>query len=169
MKPCQFSIGVDYAEWLEFGSGPAQVDSNGELERQIKLWCRRKLGLKGKELETTAKSIAGRIAKHGIVARPYWRPAIYWGFDHVQSLFDQGYSLLQIAEAMQEKCNENIMHNENAPPGREYMPYNGTLQQSMVCRLLTDEEAKGALGKAESIREASDRIWQAREGSNKWT
>lgn len=169
MKPACFIIGASHAEHLEFGSGPAQVSSDGELQRQIELWCRRKLGLSGKELEQKTRQISAMIAKHGLKARPFWRPAVYSVSEHLQEYFDEGFNLLQICEAMQDRCNENIMWNENAPPGREIMPYNGTLQQSMYCRYLTDEEAEGALHEPVGIREVSDRIWQSREGQNKWT
>ena len=164
MKPAVFWIPCSYAPYLEFGTHSAQQSSYGELERELRLWVRRKLGISDpKEIERKVKQIHGNIVRHGLAPRPFWRPAFYYTVDHLQELFDQGYSMLQIAEDMAERTNENIMWNTNAPPGREYMPYNGTLQMGWIVRYLTEEEAQGAKTKAEDVRAISDRIWNEKE------
>lgn len=164
LKPCVFIIPTSYASSLEMGAGPyiSKMSESEiiELRRDIRTWLRRKKGVTDKqELDRSTERVVASLLYKGMRARPFFRPAFYWASDNLQSLFDEGYSLMQILEHMAQKTNENIMFNVYAPPGSEYMPYTGTLQMGWILRYLTDEEAKGAVGKAEDVDAIADRVW----------
>lgn len=164
LRPCTFIIPSSYSSQLEFGERPyIQILTESEiieLRRDIRTWLRRKKGVTDKrELDRTTESVVQSLLYKGLRARPYWRPAFYRTADNLQSLFDQGYSLMQIIEDMAEHTNENIMFNQYAPPGGEYMPYTGTLQSGWIIRYLEDDEAERARRPNEDVNAIADRIW----------
>ena len=160
MRPVVFIIPVKYSAWLEFGTGPAQRSSDGELYMAIYTWLRRKKGITNqKELERLAKQISGRIARYGLRARPFWRPAFYATADNLQQLFDRGYSLMDIVQWMATKVNDNIMWNVNAPAGSEYMPDTGALQMGWIIRYLDEDESDDAKDTPLDVNEIADKVW----------
>lgn len=160
LKPVVFIVPAKHAEWLEFGSAPAQQSSNGDLQIAIRRWLQRKRGVSNpSELDRLTKQISGRIARYGLAPRPFFRPAFYYVSDNLQQLFDQGYSLMDIIQHMAERTNENIMWNRYAPPGSEYMPDTGTLQMGWIIRYLEPEEVENAKRETVDVNSVADRVW----------
>lgn len=194
LEPWVLTIGAKHAEYLEFGTGPAQnregepvyrsdyktdmefykaVYNNSEFYRSIYDWTRRKGApdASAKDKYAIAYRIYQKLCREGMRARPFYRPAFYYMCEHLQEWFDKGYSIGDCVAEMERKLNELIEYNQNAPIGSEYMPFNGTLQESISTRALTPEEAERAKNPPTNPRPMSDDLWEdrtRRQGKELW-
>ena len=144
LKPVRFGFTTDYAESLEYGTGPLnnfQPTVNGgnytykTVWNDIYEWAGKKDG-KGSGLPIRDKAerkaftdkVVDRMFRSGMRPHPYWRPAIQWMEDNQQRLFDMGYSLFDIcAEAL--RVADKCIQDQN-------LPYTGKLQQSALIQEL---------------------------------
>lgn len=62
---------VPYADYVEYGTLPHRVSS-----KHLELWAQRKFGLSPEEAKRVAYLVSQKIAKEGVEARPFVRPAI---------------------------------------------------------------------------------------------
>ena len=92
LQPYAVDIAEAYAEYLEYGTGPAMNSSDGVLERNISIWVRRKAGadLSKAEQDKMIQRVLWSIRKYGLKERPFWRPSFYYMCDHMQEWFDNG-------------------------------------------------------------------------------
>lgn len=187
LKPYALVINAKHAEYLEFGTGPAQhregdyvsrwnqdgtrkkdmvyykeLYNASEFYRAIVDWVRRKAGPSmGKKAQYEfALRVYGNIARNGMRARPYFRPSFYYMCEHMQQWFDEGYSTKDIITAMEHMVERMVMHNPNAPPHAEYMPDTGALLESMHIMELNDDEVERAKVDKPSIQRMSDGVWE---------
>jgi len=189
LKPYEMVVGTKYAEYLEFGTGPAQhregiapvrlpwmtdeqyfeeVYKSSEFYRSITDWVRRKAYPGEPRLEQfrIAYRIYGDIARNGLRARPFWRPAFYWMCENMQKWFDEGLSTRDMVELMEHMVDDLLTYNINARIGSEYMHDTGRLRESLTTNPLTKEEAESALNARpmprRTIRGISDEEWERR-------
>lgn len=187
LRPYELVIGAKHAEYLEFGTGPAQhregempirqpwmtdqqyyeeVYNCSEFYRSIFDWTRRKAypNESRKEQYRIAYRIYGEICKNGLWARPFWRPSFYYMCEHMDEWFRNGMDTKDIIEMMYKKVKEMMDYNINARIGSEYMRYNGTMEESMVINALSEEEARQAkdapMMQKPTIRGISDDTWE---------
>lgn len=112
LKPVVFGFSTDYAESLEYGTGPLSLYQptvhHGNYTREtiykaLYDWAGRKEG-DGLPIEDEeerarfAERITNRFFNVGMKQHPYWRPAVQWLEDNEQRLFDEGKSLYEIAD-----------------------------------------------------------------------
>lgn len=168
LQPQALIIRPKYAEHLEFGTGPAMNSSDGRLESAIKDWVRIKLaselGIDDRnEIDRLTQKVLYSIRKHGLRARPFFRPAFYYMCEHLQEWFDQGFDFDQIIAFMESKVRDLIDFNINAVPPRN-MNYTGNLRFSanLYTRPLSPEEASEALNPPIAPRPISDDLWEQR-------
>lgn len=138
LKPVRFGYTTDYAESLEYGTGPLndfQPTVNGgsytykTIYRNIYEWAGKKDG-KGSGLPITdaeerkrfAKAVTDKFFMFGMKAHPYWRPAVNWLLANQQRMFDEGHSLFEIADEAMRISNKCIMDQN--------LPFSGNLQKS---------------------------------------
>ena len=165
LKPVALIIPAKHALWLEFGSAPAQRDSGGEFEEAIRTWVKRKagVGLNRKEQEAMVQRVCDNIRRHGLKARPFFRPAFYYMAEHADAWFKDGDSLYDMIIRMQTKTSELIHDNPNAPsPNARYMPDTGTLEMTMYVTYLNPEEAQRAMNPPVDVRPISDDVWESK-------
>jgi len=70
-----------HAPYIEFGTGPGAEEPHPKYMppyQVIESWCKRKLGISGKELPKVAKAIQWSIYHHGTQPKPFMRPARNW-------------------------------------------------------------------------------------------
>ena len=165
LKPVALIIPAKHAVWLEFGSSPAQRDSGGEFEEAIRTWVRRKAGagLSKKEQEQMVQQVCDNIRRHGLRARPFFRPAFYYMAEHADKWYQEGDSLYDMMVRMQTKTSELIHDNPNAPSQKSrYMPDTGTLEMTMHIVYLSAEEANRAMQLPVDVSPISDDVWEAK-------
>lgn len=178
LEPYTLIIRPKYAEHLEFGTGPAHNSSDGKLEMAIRDWVRikvaKEMGMSDKnEIEDMVQKVLNNIRRHGLRARPFFRPAFYYMCEHLQEWFDEGLSTAQIIALMETKIRDLIEYNPNARIGSEHMTYTGNLKASanIYTRRLTEGEARDALSPPISPRPISNDLWEERSrqaGSELW-
>lgn len=144
MKPVRFGFSVDYAESLEYGTGPLRnmqptVDGGNytydKIWVEINIWAWKKLQMKNRlHRENFVTGVVNRMWEVGMKQHPYWRPAIQWLEDNLQRLFDDGYSLYDIASNARKIAEQCII--------AQNLPYSGQLQQSAVLEELDWRELK---------------------------
>ena len=147
LKTVRFGYTTDYAESLEYGTGPLkdfQPTVHGgnytyeTIYNAIYEWAGKKDG-HGGQLPITDKTERARFATavtdkffaEGMRPHPFWRPAIQWLEDNEQVLFDKGYSLLEIADEALRIANKCIMDQN--------LPFTGQLQQSAFIDTVEDD------------------------------
>ena len=158
LRPVKCGYSTHYAEVLEYGCGPLnnyQPTVNGgdysfkTIYDELYDWCGRKDG-KGEGIlpikeDYIRRAFAKNLTKHffeiGMKQHPYWRPAMQWLQDNMQRLFDEGYSLKQIAEETM-RIADKCIQDQN-------LPFDGDLQKSAYCQEVNWNE----LG---DVREYSD-------------
>lgn len=140
LKPVRFGYTTEYAESLEYGTGPLslmQPTVHGgsytykRIYDEIYDWAGKKDG-KGsglpiknkKEREEFAKKVTDKFFTEGMRPHPYWRPAIQFLQDNEQRLFDEGKSFFEIADEALRVANKCIMDQN--------LPFSGKLQQSAI-------------------------------------
>lgn len=160
LKPVRFGYTTDYAESLEYGTGPLDYFqptvhggnySYNSIYNEIYEWAGKKDG-KGTglpiedpaERKAFAKKVTDNFFMYGMKPHPYWRPAIQFLQDNQQRLFDEGKSLMEICDEALRVANKCIMDQN--------LPFSGKLQQSAFIDVLSQEEA----GKSKDLREYSD-------------
>ena len=140
LKPVRFGYTVEYAESLEYGTGPLNnyqpTVNKGfytykSIYDGIYEWARKKDG-KGsglpikdeEERRNFAKAVTRRFFEYGMRPHPYWRPAINFLIENQQRLFDEGHSLKEICdEAL--RIADKCIQDQN-------LPFSGKLQQSVI-------------------------------------
>lgn len=160
LKPVRFGYTTEYAESLEYGTGPLdyfQPTVHGgsysykTIYNEIYEWAGKKDG-KGTglpikdpaERKVFAKNVTDKFFMFGMKPHPYWRPAIQFLQDNMQRLFDEGKSLTEICDEALRVANKCIMDQN--------MPFSGKLQQSAFIDTLNQEEAV----KSKDLREYND-------------
>lgn len=150
LQPVRFGYTIDYAESLEYGTGPlrfAQRTVKGgnytyqTIYKAIYEWAGRKdshggrLPIKDEEERADfARKVTQDFFDKGMKPHPYFRPAIQWLEANEQILFDRGYSLFEICdEAM--RISDKCIKDQN-------LPFSGKLQQSAFCDTITMGEIK---------------------------
>lgn len=144
LKPVRFGYSVDYAESLEYGTGPLknmQIIVNGgnytyeSIWEDINEWARKKLKMENKEhRENFVTGVVNRMWDFGLYAHPFWRPAINWLLENQQRMFDEGHSLKEIADEALRVSNKCIMDQN--------LPYEGNLQKSAFIEDIDWREVK---------------------------
>lgn len=173
LQPWALDIGEEYAEYLEYGTGPAQNSSDGMLEMAIRTWVKRKAGpdLTPKEQEKMIQRVLWSIRLHGLKERPFFRPAYYYMAEHIQEWFDKGYSFEEMITMMENKVVDMIHYNINAPSEKQrVMSDTGRLEMSVSVRKLHPDEVDSALSPAIRPRSISDDLWEdkARQQGRSW-
>ena len=146
LQPVRFGYTTEYAESLEYGTGPlSQLQptvhggdySYKTIYEEIYNWAGKKDGkgsglpIKDKEERARfAKAVTDKFFAVGMRPHPYWRPAVNFLIDNQQVLFDKGYSLIM---------DQNL-------------PFTGKLQQSAIVEELDPRE----MLKAKELREYKD-------------
>ena len=160
LKPVRFGFTTDYAESLEYGTGPLtlyQPTVNGgnytwkSIYDAIEYWAGRKDG-KGsglpikdkKERAEFAKAVTNKFFTVGMRPHPYWRPAMQWMIDNMQRLFDEGYSLKEIAEEAHRVALDLIL--------AQNLPFSGQLQISGI----VDEVEWSELGDTKELKDYTE-------------
>ena len=151
LKPVRFGYTTEYAESLEYGTGPLnqfQPSVKGgsytyrTIYNEIYEWAGKKDG-KGsglpikdpEERKKFAKKVTDNFFMYGMRPHPYWRPAINFLIENQQRLFDEGYSLEDIASEALRVANKCIMDQN--------LPFSGKLQQSAIVEKIDQEEING--------------------------
>lgn len=142
LKPVRFGYTVDYAESLEYGTGPLRdmqiiVDGGKYTYKSvwegIDEWARKKLKMENKEhRENFVTGVVNRMWDVGLRPHPYWRPAINWLLANQQRMFDEGHSLKEIAEEAM-RISEKCIMDQN-------LPYQGGLQKSAIVTVIDWKE-----------------------------
>lgn len=187
LEPWVLIIGAEHAEYLEYGTGPAQnregsyvsrwnddltpksemqyykeVYAQSPFYRALVDWVRRKAfpsETKKKQYQIAFR-IYQKICREGLRARPFFRPAFYYMCDHTQEWFERGYSIEDCITEMERMLHQLIKNNPLAPKGAEFMPNLGTLEESISIRALTPEEAESAKNPPIYPRPISDDMWE---------
>ena len=150
LKTVRFGYTTDYAESLEYGTGPLKnfqptvKGGNYSYEtiyKEVYDWAGKKDGKDGFlpiKKEYIRRAFAEKLTDHffevGMKPHPYWRPAIQWLADNEQALFDKGYSLMDIADEALRVANKCIMDQN--------LPFTGKLQQSAFIDTVDEREVK---------------------------
>ncbi len=152
-----------YAEFLEFGTGPAHHPDPHERywigpkgEKALIEWAHRKLGMSKKQAVPFVKQLIFKIYQNGMAPHPFFRPAVYPVFDSLQQLFDEGYSFKEMCELMRKRCMDNIMTAGYEGTG---LIDTGNLQLSLRVEPLEQAEINSATTD-QTIQEYGDRAWQ---------
>lgn len=140
LKPVRFGFGEEYAESLEYGTGPLnqyQPTVHGgnytykTIYDAIYEWAGKKDGHgSGLPIEDPAehrrfaKKVTDDFFMYGMKPHPYWRPAINFLLDNEQRMFDEGHSLFEIADEALRVANKCIVDQN--------LPFKGRLQRSAV-------------------------------------
>lgn len=150
LKPVRIGYTIEYAESLEYGTGPLNTIqstvhggsySYRTIYNEILKWAGRKDG-KGsglpiedeEERRNFAKHVTDNFFQYGMKPHPYWRPAIQWLQDNMQKRFDEGYSLYEIADETLRIANKCIMDQN--------LPFSGNLQKSALIEEISPEDGK---------------------------
>lgn len=110
LKPVRFGYTVEYAESLEYGTGPLDnyqpTVHHGNytfqsIYKEIYEWAGKKGGdglpIKDPvERAKFARKVTRKFFTYGMKPHPYWRPALQFLEDNEQRLFDEGMSLKEI-------------------------------------------------------------------------
>lgn len=172
LRPVRFGYSIHYAEVLEYGCGPLNdyqptVDYGDytykSIYDQIYKWAGEKDG-KGsglpiedeKERRAFAKKVTDKFFRVGMRAHPYWRPAMQWLQDNMQRLFDEGYSLYEIAGVALRISDECIM--------AQNLPFKGRLQLSVVREEVDPRE----LNPVKDKKDWTDEDWERRFDQFAW-
>lgn len=144
LKPVRFGYSVDYAESLEYGTGPlrdVQIIVDGgkytyeSVWEGLNEWARKKLKMENKEhRENFVTGVANRMWDVGLRPHPYWRPAVNWLLENQQRMFDEGHSLREIADEALRVSDKCIMDQN--------LPYEGGLQKSAFVEDIDWREVK---------------------------
>lgn len=153
-QPVYFGFTTDYAEALEYGTGPLrdmQPTVHGgaytydSVWRDIDEWARKKLGMHDKAYrENFVTGVVNRMWEKGLYPHVYFRPALLWLEENLQQQVDMGKSFVEIADEAMRIANTNIM-SERIPdlqgislsmPPRPFTPDSGNLQRSAVIKTL---------------------------------
>lgn len=117
-KPYACVVGNDtvyYAQYTEFGSGPARKKSpDRDVKEEIRKWVRRKLAPKTpKDEERITQAIYHRVMEFGLPPRPFFRPAIH-DFERFfpEDYFKNGGTIESAAEEFAELVRKNLMVEE---------------------------------------------------------
>lgn len=117
-KPYACVVGdenVYYAQYTEFGSGPAHKKSpDRDVKEEIRKWVRRKLAPKSpKDEERITQAIYHRVMENGLPPRPFFRPAIH-DFERYfpEDYFRNGGTIESAAEEFAELVRKNLMVEE---------------------------------------------------------
>ena len=117
-KPYACVVGdenVYYAQYTEFGSGPAHKKSpDRDVKEEIRKWVRRKLAPKSpKDEERITQAIYHRVMENGLPPRPFFRPAIH-DFERYfpEDYFLNGGTIESAAEEFAELVRKNLMVEE---------------------------------------------------------
>lgn len=119
LTPARAVADSPYAVYVEFGTGPAQDTEPKahptEFERRLREWAMRKLGLPEAEAVKRASRIYRRIAREGLLPRPFFRPAIHDTMADVkEDWIDSGRGLQDIAEDIAVRARDNLdRHDQN--------------------------------------------------------
>lgn len=107
-QPVEFGYTVDYAESLEYGTGPLRIIQptvhSGNYTYEyiwdgLNEWAKRKLHMMDDAYrENFVTGVANRMWDVGMYPHPYFRPALQWLEDNLQKLVDEGHSFYEIAD-----------------------------------------------------------------------
>ena len=148
LKPVRFGFTVEYAESLEYGTGPLsqfQPTVHGgaytykTIYNEIYAWAGKKDGnglpIKNEEERREfAKTITKKFFTLGMKPHPYWRPAINYLEANEQRWFDEGKSLMEMADEAMRIANKCIMEQN--------LPFSGKLKQSAILEEIDPREFK---------------------------
>lgn len=166
LRPAVAAVGAKYAEFIEMGTGPARQVTpraryfiGGEGRKALDKWAR----LKGPGAPITNRKLRAEfvdrliwhIYHYGMKPHPFWRPAVWYVFEHRQEFFDEGYTLDDMANEIVQRADKRVMELN--------LPYNGLLQQSMSHREASWDEAENLLRLNPNDRRLQDeagRYWE---------
>lgn len=129
LQPVRFGFDCNHAEVLEYGCGPLKhfqpVYMNGQysferIYEEIDRWARIKLKMTRKsERKAFVDRLMERMWNRGLYPHPYYRPALIWLEENLQTKFDEGMSLYEIADNAFRIAKKSIMD--------QGLPYEGHL------------------------------------------
>ena len=106
---------VYYAQYTEFGSGPARKKSpDRDVKEEIRKWVRRKLSPKSpKDEERITQAIYHKVMEYGLPPRPFFRPAIH-DFERYlpKDYFLTGGPIESAAQEFAERVRKNLRGEE---------------------------------------------------------
>lgn len=170
LKPIKIMVSTEYAEALEYGTGPLinmQKAVHGgaytwdSIFQELKDWASKKETRDGK---LPIRSIGGQIVfarnltdkffREGMKPHPYFRPALDWMNANLQTLYNEGNTLYDIGVLTIQYMNRILIEGEHV--------FNGTLQKSMHVHIMDYDET------AEALSDMNDEQWEELYGASGW-
>lgn len=170
LKPVKIMVSTEYAESLEYGTAPLEnmvksvhggAYTRDMIFQELKDWASKKETRDGK---FPIRSVAGQIAfarnltdkffREGMIPHPYFRPAMDWMVANMQSLSDEGNTMLDIAILTLQYMNRILIEGDHI--------FNGTLQKSMSAHIMSYDET------IEAMADMNDTQWEELYGITGW-
>lgn len=140
LKEQTWECGCDapHSVWVEYGTDPHRISEKGQ--RSIHTWCKRKLRLKGEELERVYQAVLWKIRKQGTTAHPWFRPAMLKVQGQVPQIVSKRLDRAPefICKAIIAECSKNLtISTPNADGKMSKISDTGDLLKGLYYRRLS--------------------------------